>query len=204
MTGDPQGNVGSHYFDGSPATPSQQLAVSLVLPDLTTDLVSDRGVFSGTRIDPGTKILLQEGPPLESPTGLLVDVGCGYGPIARTLIHRAPTATVIGVDVNERAVALTNTNLADFPSASAVLLDEFDPSLAVDEVWSNPPIRVGKPALHELLTLWHDRLKSGGRMVLVVQKHLGSDSLQRWMQAEGWPATRLFTRASYRILEVRK
>ena len=74
--------------------------------------------------------------------------------------------------------------------------------LAVDLIWSNPPIRIGKPALHALLTTWLQRLRPDGRAVLVVQKHLGSDSLQAWLTAEGWDATRLGSRAGHRLLQV--
>jgi 16S rRNA G1207 methylase RsmC len=51
-------------------------------------------------------------------------------------------------------------------------------------IWSNPPIRVGKAVLHEMLLTWLPRLADGGTAYLVVQKNLGSDSLQRWLDAE--------------------
>src|SRR5665213_3216076 len=97
----------SHYSDPIPAAASSPRIIPLVLPDLTVDLQTDRGVFSGDRVDPGTKLLLQESP---SPPkdGALLDVGCGYGPIAITLAHRSPAAMVWAIDVNERAVSYTH------------------------------------------------------------------------------------------------
>jgi 16S rRNA (guanine1207-N2)-methyltransferase len=68
-------------------------------------------------------------------------------------------------------------------------------------VWSNPPIRVGKAELHSMLTTWLGRLAVGGTAVLVVQKHLGADSLTRWLNESGWPTRRLQSRASFRLLE---
>jgi 16S rRNA (guanine1207-N2)-methyltransferase len=83
-----------------------------------------------------------------------------------------------------------------------VTAEEIDPALTFAALWSNPPIRIGKQALHELLETWLPRLEPGAKAHLVVQKHLGSDSLQRWLTASGRPTTRLASRSSYRILEV--
>ena len=67
-----------------------------------------------------------------------------------------------------------------------------DPALPAEFglIWSNPPIRIGKQALHELLGTWLGRLAAGAAAYLVVQRNLGSDSLQRWLAAAGWDASR--------------
>ncbi len=194
-----------HYFDPTPGTASRPGRVRLALPDLTLELATDRGVFAADRVDAGTKYLLLEAPaPPES--GTFVDVGCGYGPIACTLARRAPAATVWAVDVNERARALCRANADALDLANVVVAapDEVPQDLVVDLLWSNPPIRIGKPALHELLQTWLARLAPAGRAVLVVQKHLGADSLQRWLDQGGWAAERLGSRSGYRLLEVRR
>ncbi len=192
-----------HYFDATPRSRSATREVRLDLPDLSVVLTTDRGTFSPDRIDTGTKHLLLEGPP-PSPRGNLVDLGCGYGAIACALGVRAPAAPVWAVDVNERAVALCRGNAARAGLANVVACTpgEVPDDLPVDELWSNPPIRVGKAALHALLTGWLSRLTPAGRALLVVQKHLGADSLQRWMGAQGWTANRLGSRAGYRLLQV--
>jgi 16S rRNA (guanine1207-N2)-methyltransferase len=193
-----------HYFDPTPTTRSAPGEVRLDLPDRSFTLVTDRGVFSPDRIDTGTKHLLLE---VAAPAaqGTIVDLGCGYGAIACTLAARSPRATVWALDVNERALELCRINaerlgLANLRVAAegAAPLD-----LVVDELWSNPPIRVGKAALHELLESWLRRLSPRGRALLVVQKHLGADSLHRWLEGEGWQVHRRCSRAGYRILEVR-
>lgn len=194
-----------HYFDAEPSVPSRPGQVRLELPDRTLDLTTDRGVFSGERVDPGTKYLLLEAPPPPS-VGTFVDLGCGYGPIACTLAARAPQAQVWAVDTNHRALALTRANAAALGLANvrAATVEEVPAHLAVDLLWSNPPIRIGKPALHRLLATWLDRLTPTGRAVLVVQKHLGADSLHRWLADEGWAAERLGSRTGYRLIEVRR
>jgi 16S rRNA (guanine1207-N2)-methyltransferase len=188
-----------HYFDATPEAASRPGSVELVLPDLRVTLRTDRGTFSPDAVDAGTKLLLLEAP-LPPATGRLLDLGCGYGPIAVALARRAPDAEVWAVDVNERARALAAENAG--PSVRVVAPSEVPGGLRFDGIWSNPPIRIGKAALHELLTTWLDRLAPGGRAWLVVQKHLGSDSLQRWLGESGWATTRLASRAGYRVLEV--
>lgn len=177
--------------------------VRLDLPDRSLRLATDRGVFSGARVDAGTKYLLLEAP-APPDRGTFVDLGCGYGPIACTLAARAPGAVVWAVDVNRRALELCRKNASalDLGNVRVAAPDDIPDSLAVDLIWSNPPIRIGKEALHELLAGWLARLTPGGRAVLVVQKHLGADSLQRWLETSGWVATRLGSRTGYRLLEV--
>lgn len=198
-----------HYFDAQPTVRSRPRTVELHLADLDLSLRTDAGVFSADRVDPGTRLLLQEAPaPPER--GHLLDLGCGYGPIATTLASRSPAAEVWAVDVNERAVALCaeNARTNDLRIHTAVVDADgrpTDPTLVLptfDLIWSNPPIRIGKAALHRLLTTWLGRLSPEGRAVLVVQRHLGADSLARWLTEQGWPATRLVSRAGYRLLSV--
>lgn len=196
-------DAAGHYFDPAPGAASRPSSVRLVLPDLTIELATDRGVFSADRVDAGTKYLLLDGPALPA-TGTFVDLGCGYGPIACTLASRAPGATVWAVDVNERARALCRANAEALGLDNVVVAapDEVPEDVTVDRLWSNPPIRIGKAALHEMLQRWLGRLDPGGVALLVVQKHLGADSLQRWLQGEGWRADRLGSRSGYRLLEV--
>jgi 16S rRNA G1207 methylase RsmC len=191
-----------HYFDADPRVASHPGTVRLDLPDRSLTLATDRGVFSADRVDAGTKYLLLEAP--SPPTsGSFVDLGCGYGPIACTLALRSPAATVWAVDVNERARLLCLANAASNGATNVrVVAPEAWTGEPIDLLWSNPPIRIGKAALHDLLRTWLDRLAEGGRAVLVVQKHLGSDSLQRWLRDEGWSVGRLGSRAGYRLLEV--
>lgn len=196
MAGEP-----SHYFSPSPVTPSRPAVVTLALPDLTVDLETDRGVFSAERVDPGTLVLLRA---VEPRPGVLVDLGCGYGPIAVTLARRQPGAQVWAVDVNDRARALCTANAAraGCTNVHSVAPDEVPDDLVVDAVYSNPPIRIGNDALHRLLLTWLDRLRPGGQAWLVVKKHLGSDSLARWLTDAGWPATRHTSRQGYRVLRI--
>jgi len=189
-----------HYFEPSPTTASDTREVTIELVDPPLRLLTDRGVFSHGRIDAGTEFLLRQAPP---PAGRVVlDLGCGSGAIALTLARRLPVARVIGVDVNERARNLCARNAAanDLANIEVLAPDGVDPTLRFDLIWSNPPIRIGKAALHELFALWLDRLTPEGRAVLVVHKHLGSDSLQHWLTEHGWTTSRIASSRGYRLL----
>ncbi|RFU37754.1 methyltransferase domain-containing protein [Actinomadura logoneensis] len=195
--------MGEHYFASKPGTPSRPRSVDLVLPDLHLRLRTDSGMFSPDRLDPGTRILLETVPPPPG-HGTLLDVGCGYGPIALTMARRAPGADVVGVDVNERALELARENAAaaGVDNARFLLPGDVEPGLRFTALWSNPPIRIGKAALHDLLLTWLPRLTPDGAAHLVVQKHLGSDSLQRWLEQQGFPTSRIASRSAYRVLHV--
>jgi 16S rRNA (guanine1207-N2)-methyltransferase len=192
------------YFEREPAAPSRPRSVSLTLPDLTVELVTDSAVFSADRIDRGTKYLLLEGPTPPDGARHLADLGCGYGPIAVALARRAPGATIWAIDVNPRALELCATNAARLGLDNVRCIDPAGApdDLVLDALYSNPPIRVGKPVLHELLVTWLARLAPAGSAHLVVQKHLGSDSLARWLTDQGWPVVRRGSRAGYRLLDV--
>ena len=203
----------SHYFDPAPVVPSRPGRVQLALPDLRVELGVDRGVFSASGIDPGTMELLRAsapGGPSAGPAtgpdagGDLLDLGCGYGAIAVALAYRHPGATVWAVDVNERAVELTAANAAalGLEKVRAVAPDAVPADVRFAEIWSNPPIRVGKAALHELLSQWLPRLADGGTAWLVVQRNLGADSLADWLRHGGYDVVRVGSRKGYRLLRV--
>jgi len=194
--------VNDHYFASQPAAAHRPGTVHLLADGLHLELATDSGVFSPRRLDPGTRLLVDAAPPPPA-TGDLLDLGCGYGPLALVLAARAPAARVWAVDVNSRALELTAANARRAGLANVICAaPDDDLPLAFDLIWSNPPVRIGKDALHALLARWLARLAPGAAAYLVVQRHLGSDSLQRWLAGEGWTADRAAARSGYRMLQV--
>jgi 16S rRNA (guanine1207-N2)-methyltransferase len=195
-----------HYFSADPAVAFKRAPVRATVWGHDLDLTSGSGVFAQGRLDVGTAVLFREtDPPTEGATYL--DLGCGYGVIGLAVAAAVPSAVVTGVDVNERAVLLANENAASLGLAdrfAATTPGEVDPAATYDEIWSNPPIRVGKAALHDLLLTWLPRLAPDGRAVMVVGKNLGADSLQRWLGDQGWPTERLASAKGFRVLETRR
>jgi len=189
------------YFDDEPGTPSDPVIIDVTLPDTAFTMETDRGVFSRGHLDTATSMLLRADLPLPS-TGQLLDLGCGSGAIALTMARRSPDATVWAVDVNTRALDLTmrNAERNGVSNIRAVRPEQVPSDIAFSAIWSNPPIRIGKAALHELLLRWLARLD--GTAVLVVQKHLGADSLQHWLTSEGYRCERVSSKAGFRLLVV--
>jgi 16S rRNA (guanine1207-N2)-methyltransferase len=194
---------GEQYFSRRPASRSERRRVAVRLPDVRLDLVTDRGVFAGARLDPGTETLLRRGE-LVVPDGPVLDLGCGYGPIALTLARRNPAAAIWAVDVNERArdVCLENVRATGLANVTVAAPDAVPADLRFAAMWSNPPIRIGKASLRELLLKWLGRLDAGAAGHLVVHKHLGSDSLARWLIEQGWTSVRRASHDGYRLLDV--
>ncbi|MGI9610138.1 MAG: class I SAM-dependent methyltransferase [Acidimicrobiia bacterium] len=166
--------------------------------------MTDNGVFSPDQIDRGTRYLLRTGPQPGYSNKNIVDIGAGYGPIACALATWNPQATIWAVEVNERARALCETNVASLSldNVNVVSPDQVPENLLPDQIWSNPPIRIGKKALHELLLFWLRRLRPWGSAHLVVQKNLGSDSLHKWLQTQQFEVVRRGSERGYRILDV--
>jgi 16S rRNA (guanine1207-N2)-methyltransferase len=194
----------SHYFSAEPQARSQRAEIVLHQHDGTLTLVTDRGVFSPDAVDTGTRVLLDlAGPPPAS--GDIVDIGCGYGPIALTIARRAPEAQVWAIDTNSRArdLALINATRAGLPNVRVAAPADVPADVLFDAIYSNPPIRIGKAALHELLLGWLGRLRGDGVAWFVVHKHLGSDSLAAWLQEQGFECRKTASRLGYRVLEVR-
>jgi 16S rRNA (guanine1207-N2)-methyltransferase len=192
-----------HYFDPAPAVESRPRTVHLHLGELAIELQADRGVFGSRGVDLGTIALLKEAPPPPQ-EGDLLDLGCGYGPIAIILAKRSPEARVWAVDVNERALQLTRANAATAktPNLTACIPDEVPEGIRFAAIYSNPPVRVGKAPLHELLLRWLPRLQPGANAYLVVQRNLGADSLAAWLSAQGYPTRRLKSKKGYRVLGI--
>ena len=194
-----------HYFTADPSVAFKRAPVHASVWGQELDLVSGSGVFAQGRVDIGTAILFRETEP--PAPGRILDLGCGYGLIGLAAAAAVPGADVTAVDVNERAVLLANENAASLGVADrfrAVTPDGVAADATYDEIWSNPPIRIGKEALHELLLTWLSRLAPGGRAVMVVGKNLGADSLQRWLGEQGYPTVRLASAKGFRVLETRR
>lgn len=197
-----------HYFSAQPGSAMVVKPLSTVLAGRAVELVTAGGVFSPGGVDAGTRVLLSSVPP-PPPGGDLLDLGCGWGPIALSLALESPHATVWAVDVNERALDLTrrNADRLGLTNLNAVLPEDVPTEVRFRTIWSNPPIRVGKNELHGMLDTWLPRIDEGSDAWLVVARNLGADSLQRWIDAQHGPGLqvqRAATNKGYRVLRVRR
>lgn len=197
---------GDHYFSASPDSSERRKRITVTLSGRPVTLSTASGVFSGDRLDPGTSVLLRHIP--DPPAhGDVLDLGCGWGPIALSAALAARETRVWAVDVNDRALALTRSNASDLGLTNIVAStpDDVPPDVRFASIRSNPPIRIGKQELHDMLLRWIPRLEPGGDGHFVVQKNLGSDSLQRWLTAalgDEYSVDRSVSSKGYRVLRV--
>lgn len=196
-----------HYFSETPASNFKPKEINVTINGREVSVTTAGGVFSPDHIDQGTNVLLAHLD--EAPAGGdILDIGCGWGPIALSLASHSPKATIWAVDVNERSLELTAANAArlGLTNIKCVKPEDVPSDLKFSGIWSNPPIRVGKEVLHEILLNWIPRLQNEADAYLVVQKNLGADSLHRWLEAElpdNFSTIRVDTAKSFRVLRVR-
>lgn len=193
----------SHYFE-TPEGPAETFRVPMRLWDADVELDSARGVFSGRGLDLGTAVLLRSCDPPKGAARVL-DLGCGIGPLTVAIGLANPEARITAVDVNERALALTRSNadrLGIGDRVRTALPESVPADDTYEQIWSNPPIRIGKTALHTLLTTWLSRLADGGTAWLVVARNLGADSLSTWLEDQGWACERVASAKGFRVFAV--
>jgi len=196
-----------HYFSEAPDSKFKPKEISVTIDGKSVVVTTSGGIFSPDHIDQGTQVLLEhlsEAPP----SGNILDIGCGWGPIALALASRSSQATIWAIDVNQRSLDLTAANAARLGLKNIRTLkpEEVPEDITFSGIWSNPPIRVGKEVLHEILQTWLPRLEDSAEAYLVVQKNLGADSLHRWLETEmpeGFSTIRVETAKGFRILRVK-
>jgi 16S rRNA G1207 methylase RsmC len=195
-----------HYFSAEPTAPAQRSEIEFNVAGRAYRLATASGVFSCGRLDPGTAVLLKKGDrPTAATTGVFLDLGCGYGPIAAVLAAEAPQVRVYAIDVNSRARELTTENAAALELADRITVsapDDVPGNVVFDQIWSNPPTHVGKAELHAVMDRWLPRLAPGGVAWLVINRHLGGDSLHAWLVERGWAVERMASQKGYRVLRV--
>ncbi|WP_231129397.1 class I SAM-dependent methyltransferase [Bifidobacterium choloepi] len=197
------------YFSAQPTSKDVRKRHEFTVRGYEVEVETSNGIFSGDRVDLGTQVLLRHAPQLPA-AGEFLDLGCGWGPIALAMGIESPEADVTAVDVNERAIELTNRNaeLNNVKNVHAGTAADVPADRQFDVIWSNPPIRIGKDALHDLLMAWLPRLRpEGGVAYLVVQKNLGSDSLIKWLAAQlgdEYAVGKYASSKGYRVIEVER
>jgi len=197
-------DVGEHYFSQTPGAPEHRRDIDVRLAGRTLTVGTAGGVFCPDHVDLGTRVLLEHVPDPPA-SGDLLDLGCGWGPITVELALRAPAAQVWALDVNTRALDLVadNARRLGLETVHPVTADQIPDDLRFAQIWSNPPIRIGKPALHTLLATWLGRLTEDGTAYLVVSRNLGGDSLHRWLDSTlTRPVDRIGSAKGFRVLQV--
>ena len=165
-----------HYYSENPMAKHSIIRIEYNIENLSLTFESDAGVFSKTKVDYGTDVLIKTIPALR---GRVLDLGCGYGPIGITLARLNPRAEIAMVDINQRAVDLANKNilLNKIENATAFQSDGFEGvGGTFDTIVTNPPIRTGKKVVYPLFEESINYLNKGGHIYVVIQKKQGAQS----------------------------
>lgn len=209
--------MSEHYFSEAPSGDFTPREIEVILAGTPHRLLTAGGVFSPEHLDRGTEILLRtisqfatgnENDVQFEDQSPVLDLGCGWGPIALSAALTHPGRQVWAVDVNARSRELTamNAERLSLTNVCVAAPEEVPADIQFSVLHSNPPIRVGKPALHEMLQMWLPRLVSGGAAYLVVAKHLGADSLQKWITTEfaEFEVSRIARDKGFYVIKARK
>ena len=195
--------MAQHYFSEDPEVERREREVVFEVGGKVISAKSVSGTFSTSGLDQGTKVLLTLHEYFPK-TGEVLDIGSGWGPIALSIASLCPKTKVFAVDVNGRAISQTKENASrlGLTNVFAYLPEQLDKNLEFDAIWSNPPIRIGKKALHALMRDYLPRLKGGGSAYLVVQKQLGAESFQKWLSTEfqGFEVSKVANSKGYRVI----
>lgn len=174
----------THYFANDPNVVSNEKQIIISIKNKNYKFVTDNGVFSKRGMDFGTRTLL-ETIPLENIGGNVLDFGCGYGPIG-IVVASNTNAFVDMVDINLRSINLAKKNA----KLNNVSVNVFESNVyenvnkKYDFIITNPPIRVGKEKLYEILFEAKKYLNPGGELWLVINKDQGAKSLVKDLEKQ--------------------
>lgn len=169
--------MANQYFENNENLKSEIHKISYFYKGIEILFFSDNGVFSKNGIDFGSNLLLKN-VSLKNIINVL-DVGCGYGTIGITLAKLNPSINVTMVDVNKRAILLTQKSICENKISNATVLESNiyeNINNLYDLVISNPPIRAGKQVVHDIILGAYNYLVDGGCMYCVIQKKQGAPS----------------------------
>lgn len=140
--------------------------------------LTDNGVFSKNGLDFGSRLLLDV-IPLDEVGGKILDVGCGYG-VFGIILSKLTNASVDMVDVNLRALHLTNRNILEnnVSNINAFCSNAYEKVTSkYNTIVTNPPIRAGKKVVYDIVMNASKHLLEGGSLILVIRKEQGAKSL---------------------------
>ena len=172
----------SYYFDRNTNVESNEVTTRAEINGILYTFKTDNNVFSKKGLDFGTRTLL-ENIDIENISGDILDFGCGYGPIGIVIKSNA-TANVDMIDINNRALNLARENA----SINNVNVNIFESDIysnvtkKYDYIITNPPIRVGKKILYEILINAKEHLKQNGHLIFVINKAQGAKSTMKDME----------------------
>ncbi|MDL2206974.1 class I SAM-dependent methyltransferase [Eubacteriales bacterium OttesenSCG-928-N13] len=171
--------MSDHYYTQKPSSAHRPGQLEFSVLGQTMRFETDAGVFSRDGLDFGSRLLIESLPELH---GDVLDMGCGWGAMGVTLAKVYPDAQFLLADINERAISLSQKNIAlnGLRNAQTLRSDGFSGVEGqFDAIITNPPIRAGKQLIYALFDDAHGHLKAGGSLFIVIRKQQGAPSAMK-------------------------
>jgi len=198
--------MAEHYWSEQPRAPHRRREIEEILRDRHYRFITDTGVFSGRRVDPGSRLLIKTMVIDDGET--VLDLGCGYGAIGIAAAALTPHGQVYLVDPNQRAVDLAKENLElnRIENADVRVGEGCQPvaEITFDVILSNPPIRAGKRVLFQMMDQAHACLREAGRFYLVAKTKQGVKTLAAKMAEKFARVEEVAKGGGYRVILARK
>jgi 16S rRNA (guanine1207-N2)-methyltransferase len=172
----------SHYFTPPAADEHETREFTLPYAGFEFAFKTDSGVFSRSKLDEGSRVLLDTLCDIDL-AGSVLDLGCGWGAIGIILKKIYPNLTLTFADINPRCVELTRENLRLNKQAAEAFVSDGASSVdgAFDWIVLNPPIRAGKEKVREIIRGAARKLAAEGKLALVIRKKQGAESMMRYL-----------------------
>lgn len=194
-----------HYYSKKPSSKSNPKKITTKIGPHNLTFITDAGVFSKTKIDKGSEVLIHAARQSKFIEGNLLDVGCGYGPIGIGLAKTYPNRLIEMIDINERAIDLSNYNARINEIDNAVIYEsnifETVKNKKFAGIISNPPIRAGKKVVHKILEEAYNHLAKDGKLQIVIQRKQGAPSAKKKMREVYGNVQRIDLEKGYWVLE---
>lgn len=195
----------SHYFSEVQDVKSVKKIINYEIKNEKFEFLTDNGVFSKTKVDFGTDVMLRTFLNENKKLGniQILDIGCGYGVVSVVLKRFFEKAKILSTDVNERALELTRENIQknnrtdDFEVRKSFVFDNISENF--DIILSNPPIRAGKQVIFEIYEKSFFHLNKNGKFYCVIQTKHGAKSTKKKLEELFGNCTTLVIEAGYRI-----
>lgn len=168
----------SHYFTND-YVKSEEKEINIIVKNTKLTLLTDNGIFSKHGLDFGTRTLL-ESLNLSELKGDILDFGCGYGPIG-IYLKKTTNANIDMLDINKRALNLARKNAKKNEVNVNIIESDLYQNVTkkYDYIITNPPVRVGKQILYQILFEAAKYLKENGKLIFVINKNQGAKSVAR-------------------------
>ena len=195
-------NTVEHYFTSAPKSEERFGLVKACLKGKRFEFLTASSVFSKTKVDLGTRLLIESMVLPEK--GCVLDIGCGYGPVGIAAAVSNRQLHVVMTDVNIRAVRLARKNLNLNKATNAEVrygyLYEPVEDMRFDCVLSNPPVSAGMETVRAIVKKAPEVMAKDATFQMVIRSKIGAKTLPALFSETFGNCSVLARESGYRVL----